>query len=133
MLWGESPLYEFGNLRRTLYQMITLIGKVLDEGNCGRATDRGEEACEDVRKLRVCIDFATRTSSRQSCEATNRNVIQGRVGPGEQPQHCKAVPRQSALVNDELVQRNITHPIVDRPLSGETCRDNIRRCRRSDQ
>ena len=35
--------------------MITPIDKVLDEGNCGRATDRGEEACECVRKCRPDI------------------------------------------------------------------------------
>jgi hypothetical protein len=36
--------------------MTTPIGKVLDEDNCGRATDRGEEACECVRNYRP--DFA---------------------------------------------------------------------------
>ena len=35
--------------------MIALIVKVLEEGNCGRGTDRGEEACEEVRNRRVCI------------------------------------------------------------------------------
>jgi len=32
--------------------MIAPIEKVRGEGNCGRATDRGEEACECVRKYR---------------------------------------------------------------------------------
>ena len=32
--------------------MMTLIGKVLDKDNCGRATDREEEVCERVRKYR---------------------------------------------------------------------------------
>ena len=32
--------------------MKSPIVKVLDEGNCGRVTDRGEEACECVRKCR---------------------------------------------------------------------------------
>ncbi len=32
--------------------MMTLIGKVLDEGNCGWVTNGGEEACECVRKYR---------------------------------------------------------------------------------
>ena len=36
--------------------MTTPIDKVLDEGNCRRATDCGEEACECVRKYRP--DFA---------------------------------------------------------------------------
>ena len=34
--------------------MIFLKREVRDEGNCGWATNRGEEACEDVRKRRVC-------------------------------------------------------------------------------
>jgi len=52
--------------------LLSIFGnQVRDEGNCGEVTNRGEEACEDVRKRRVC-QIATRTSSRQSCEATNR-------------------------------------------------------------
>ena len=35
--------------------MIALIVKVLVEGNWGRGTDRGEEACEGPLKRRVCI------------------------------------------------------------------------------
>ena len=50
-LWGESPLYV--NLR----VLPAKIRKVLAEGNCGRATDRGKEAGE------------------QDCEPTNRNSI----------------------------------------------------------
>ena len=61
-----------------------IMNQVRDEGNCGRVTDRGEEACEDVRKRRVCRN-ATRTSFRQSCEATNRNRIQGRGGQVSEP------------------------------------------------
>ena len=32
--------------------MTAPIDKARGEGNCGRATDRGEEACECVRKRR---------------------------------------------------------------------------------
>ena len=35
--------------------MIAPIDKVLGEGNCGRVTDRGEEACECVRKYQPDI------------------------------------------------------------------------------
>ena len=55
-----------------MVQLSFCGNQVRDEGNCGEVTNRGEEACEDVRKRRVC-EIATRTSSRQSCEATNRN------------------------------------------------------------
>ena len=44
--------------------MITLIVKVLDEGNCGRATDRGEEACECVRKVPACFRRRSAFSSK---------------------------------------------------------------------
>jgi len=48
----QVPCTKLGVSRRSIYQMNTPIDKVLDEGNCGRATDRGEEACECVRKYR---------------------------------------------------------------------------------
>ena len=51
-----------------MVQLSIFRNQVRDEGNCGEVTSRGEEACEDVRKRRVC-GIATRTSSRQSCEA----------------------------------------------------------------
>ena len=34
----------------SVYQMIDLERQVLDEGSCGRVTDRGEEARERVRR-----------------------------------------------------------------------------------
>lgn len=83
----ESPVRE----RRSCGVMVQLSiygNQVRDEGNCGEVTSRGEEACEDVRKRRVC-GIATRTSSRQSCEATNRNRIQGRSGPVSEPNITK--------------------------------------------
>ena len=52
----QVPCTSLGVLRRSAYQMIALIGKVLEEGNCRRVTDCGEEACECVRKCRP--DFA---------------------------------------------------------------------------
>ena len=52
--------------------MTAPIVKVLDEGNCGRATDRGEEACECVRKCRpgiaagrILVKAARRLASRR--------------------------------------------------------------------
>jgi len=46
---------------------VTPIVKVLDEGNCVRATDRGKEA------------------GCQNCEVTDRNLIQGRFGQASEP------------------------------------------------
>ena len=79
----KSPVRERGSCR-VMVQLSIFRNQVRDEGNCGEVTSRGEEACEDVRKRRVC-GIATRTSSRQSCEATNRNRIQGRSGPVSEP------------------------------------------------
>ena len=70
-LWGVSPLYEFEGLKVGSIPTVTPIDKVLEEGNCGEVTNRGEEACECL--VRKCHHL----HSLQSCEATNRNVIQG--------------------------------------------------------
>lgn len=67
-----------------MVNLSNIMNEVRDEGNCGEVTNRGEEACEDVRKRRVCT-IATRTFSRQSCEVTNRNRIQGRCGQVSEP------------------------------------------------
>ena len=45
-LWGASPLYENGNRLEGSIPNVAPIDKVLGEGNCGRVTDRGEEARE---------------------------------------------------------------------------------------
>jgi hypothetical protein len=82
-LWGASPLYENEDLEVGSIPTVTPIEKVLDEGNCGRVTDRGKEACECVRKCRP--DIRRRPHSRQSCEATDRNSIQGRCGQASEP------------------------------------------------
>lgn len=79
----KSPVRERGSCC-LMVNLSDIMNQVPDEGNCGEVTNRGEEACEDVRKRRVCHN-ATRTSSRQSCEATNRNSIQGRCGQVSEP------------------------------------------------
>ena len=58
-LWGVSPLYENEGLKEGSIPPVTPIDKVLAARNCVRVTDRGEEA------------------RPQTCEATNRNSIQG--------------------------------------------------------
>ena len=50
---------------------VTPIEQARAEGNCGRATDRGEEA------------------GWRTCEATNRNHIQGRSGQASAPASTK--------------------------------------------
>ena len=83
-------------------------GKTPGEGNCGEVTNRGEEACECAVKL--THKRRRQPHSRQSCEVTDRNSIQGRYGQASEPTITKP-PRKtltqcsSALVNRERVQR----------------------------
>ena len=64
-----------GVLRSTVYQVSTPIDRARGEGNCGRATDRGKEA------------------GAKTCEATNRNRIQGRSTQASVP--CNTKPFSS--------------------------------------
>ena len=56
---------------------ITPIDQVRGEGNCGEVTNRGEEA------------------GAKTCEATDRNVIEGRGCRGEWAKYHEAVPRKA--------------------------------------
>ena len=91
-LWGVSPLYENESLKEGSLPTVTPIDKLLDEGNCGRAIDRGKEACECAVKLILGLlgqsslqPHRLQPHSRQSCEATDRNLIQGRWGEVSEP------------------------------------------------
>ena len=61
-------------------------GKTPGEGNCGEVTNRGEEACECAGKL---TKNRRQPHSRQSCEVTDRNSIQGRCGQVSEPNLTK--------------------------------------------
>ncbi len=61
-LWGLSPLCEISVARRSVYQMTTSGEQARGEGTCGRATNRGKEACEWLRKRRVCRQPSVRHS-----------------------------------------------------------------------
>jgi len=98
--------------------MTTPIEKVQDEGNCGEATDRGEEACEEMRKRRVCLSPPGPLLVKA---ARLRTETPYKAGPVRRA--CPSMRSRSQLtdqVNGELVQRNITH------LSGEICTDDTR-------
>ena len=71
--------------------MSTPIDKALGEGNCGPG-DRSWGG-----SLRVCStsrhpSFRRRPHSHQTCEATDRNVIQGRFGQASEPSITKPFP-----------------------------------------
>ena len=92
--------------------MIAPIDKVRGEGNCGRATDRGEEACECVRKCRP--DCAVGRILTQA--ARLRTETSSKAGSGRRVSTTSQSRSQTPVqVNGELVQRKITF------LSGETC------------
>ena len=97
--------------------MSTPIGKVLGEGNCGRATDRGEEACECVRKCRP--DYA---AGRIHAKAARlRTETPYKAGSTRRVTTTSRSRSQTVVqVNGELAQRKITL------LSGEICRDGLR-------
>ena len=97
--------------------MITLIGKVLEEGNCGRVTDRGEEACECVRKYRpvIAVGHILVKAARLRTETSYKAGSTRRVTPSS-----RSRSQLVAQVNGELAQRSITF------LSGEICTDGMR-------
>ena len=97
--------------------MIAPIDKARGEGNCGRATDRGEEACECVRKYRpeFAVGHILTSAARLRTETSYKAGVARRVSTTSQSRS-----RITAQVNDEFVQRQITL------LSGETCTDGLR-------
>ena len=105
----QVPCTRLGVSRSSVYQMIAPIDKVLDEGNCGRATDRGEEACECT--IGVSIDGILVKAARLRTETSYKAGSNRRVSTTS-----RSRSQTLDLVNGELVQRNITL------LSGETCK-----------
>jgi hypothetical protein len=98
--------------------MIAPIDKVRGEGNCARVTERGEEACERVRKRRVCYSPPGRVLTKTARLRTETSYKAGsvrRVSPTS-----RSRSQLTVQVNDELVQRSITF------LSGEICIGGMR-------
>lgn len=113
----ESPVRDWKHWR-SVYQMNHSQCQVLDEGNCGWATCRGEEACGCMGKRRVyisppgCIHVK---AARLPTETSYKAGTVRRAGT------TRAKPFQTTVqVNDELVQRSITF------LSGEVCIGGMR-------
>ena len=114
----QVPCTKLGVSRNSVYQMNLPIDKVLGEGNCGEATDRGEEACVWVHKRRVCLTPPGPTIVKAARLRTETSYKAGpvrRVSPSS-----RSRSQSTDQVNGELVQRNITF------LSGEICTDGMR-------
>ena len=118
-LWGLSPLCEIGISRRSVYQMNTSREQARGEGNCGRGTDRGEEACECMGKRRVCRLPSERhsplgcTLTESARLRTETSYKAGSVRRVSQTSRSRTLSIDQ--VKGELVQRKFMS------LSGETC------------
>ena len=102
--------------------MTTPIGKARDEGNCVGAIQCGEEACEEVRKRRVCCCLLVSSDSLSPPgllhvkSARLRTETSYQAGPGGRVSTTSRSRSQLLdQVKDELVQRKFMS------LSGETC------------
>ena len=71
--------------------MSTPINKALGEGNCGSG-DRPWEGSLRMRSSSRHPVFRRRPHLHQTCEATDRNVIQGRFGQASEPSITKPFP-----------------------------------------
>ena len=87
----QVPCARLGVSRSTVYQMSTPINKALGEGNCGSG-DRLWEGSLRMRSLSRHSLFRRRPHLHQTCEATDRNVIQGRFGQASGPSITKPFP-----------------------------------------
>ena len=101
-LWGESPLCEFGSLRRPVYQMVRLRSRKHEAKATaeGRPTV-GRKPEPRPARLRTETSYKAGAARRvsQSSRSRSHSVVQ---------------------VNDELVQGQLTF------LSGEVCTDGMR-------
>jgi len=114
----KRELYDTGNFRSSVYQMIHSRREVRDEGNCGWATSRGKEACGCVGKRRVCLSppgHILVKAARLRTETPYKAGSTRRVSPTS-----RSRPQWVVQVNGELVQRSITR------LSGEVCIGGMR-------
>jgi hypothetical protein len=107
------PCMSLGTFRRSVYQMIAPLRQVRDEGNCARVTEREKEACDRVRKRRVCLPPPGRDhvkAARLRTETSNEAGSVRRVSTTS-----RSRPQSTDQVKGELARRNITF------LSEETC------------
>ena len=93
--------------------MTAPIGKALGEGNCGRATDCGKEACEP--SIGVAAGSVHAKTARLRTETSYKAGSARRVS-----QSSRSRSQNAVQVNDELAQGKFTL------LSGEICIGGMR-------
>ena len=108
----KSPVRDW-KLWRPVYQMVDSERQVLDEGNCSRATDCGEEACDRVRKRRVCLSPPGLDPVKTARLRTETSYKAGSTRRASTTSRSR--PQSVGQVNGELAQRSIML------LSGEVC------------
>ncbi len=113
----ESAVRDW-KLRSSVYQMNHFEGQVLDEGNCHWATTGGKEACEDMRKRRVCISPPGHLHVKAARLRTETSYKAGSIRRVSTTSRSRSSTVDQ--VNEELVQRSITL------LSGEVCIGGMR-------
>lgn len=87
---------------------------VRGEGNCGEVTIRGKEACEDVRKRRVCTKSLPGLFTPRPARLRTEIPYEADVS-GEWAGDHEASPEDGTEVDGELGQGKITF------LFGEIC------------
>ena len=92
--------------------------QVLDEGNCGWATSRGKEACEDVRKRRVCLSPPGHFHVKAARLRTETSYKAGSIRRVSTTSRSRSSKVDQG--DEELAQRSITF------LSGEVCIGGMR-------
>ena len=86
--------------------MSTPIDKVRGEGNCGRVTDRGEEACGCMGKRRVCLSPPGCIHAKPARLRTETPYKAGSVRRVGQAPRSRS--QSTVQVNGELAQGKVT-------------------------
>ena len=98
-LRGVSPVCQNQDLNVCGTPTVTPIDQVLNEGKCGEATNRGEEACGCAVMLTKLSEVSSKLRSAIGrSKVTNRNSIQGRRGQVRGPNFTKLPQNQYTLL-----------------------------------
>ena len=118
-LVGCKSLHEFESLRMGSIPTVTPIDKVLEEGNCGEATNRGEEACECLMRKWSSFTFSSKLRGYQQKRDTRP------VWSGKWANHHEG----PNFEDGEQLQLSLSRVILPRPRSTSAARGDQRALR----